>query len=201
MGLLPENGNNRILKLYIICKGQEEMATLTKSGSKKLDRIIKAIDDNIDSIEHPKQNDYDLVLQGFIDRLRANLEKDDLNASYSLSQSIDPLPTQYSNGVVKIRVEMNDYWRDVDEGAKPKPLTKANLSDLTFKISKWVLLKPTLSEMAKKKKSLSYLIAKSILRKGTIKRFGYKGSGFLTKELPGFKESIVRVMEQQLKIQ
>ncbi len=109
------------------------------------------------------------------------------------------MPRVTSNGVLKLRIELEDYWRDVDEGTKPKGATKENIAKLLPDIVRWIGKKPSVQlSKIKKRETLAYLITRAILKKGTIKRFGYKGSKFLSSELPGFKENIIKVLEQQI---
>jgi hypothetical protein len=80
---------------------------------------------------------------------------------------------------------MEDYWENVDKGQKPG--TKPSID----KILKWMgnkrigpkTLTGKRSLRAKNKDrrlAMAERIAEAIKRKGTIKRFGYKGSGFVT---------------------
>jgi hypothetical protein len=166
----------------------------------QLDNLLNSFDKRINDFEHLTYNEIDVVIQQFIGDVKQNLETNDLNASGQLSASIVPLPTITSAGVVKIRIELNDYWKDIDEGTKPKGATKDNIAKMLPQIMKWIANKPSVQQLSKVKKreTLAYLITKAILKKGTIKKFGYKGSKFLSSELPGFKENILKVLEQQL---
>jgi len=167
--------------------------------SKGVSHIVDKLAKDIDDFEFGKSEDIDVVIQQFIDRCRQNLEENDLNASQVLSQSIKSLPRVTSNGVLKLRIELEDYWRDVDEGTKPKGATKENIAKLLPDIVRWIGKKPSVQlSKIKKRETLAYLITRAILKKGTIKRFGYKGSKFLSSELPGFKENIIKVLEQQI---
>ena len=77
----------------------------------------------------------------------------------------------------------DDYAKFADEGrkgGKPPPVEA---------IDKWLFKKGILPKEARKgtlkqklaaRKGLAFVIAKSIAKKGTIKRFGYKGSKFWT---------------------
>jgi hypothetical protein len=167
--------------------------------SKGLDNIVDKLAKDIDAFEFGKVEDIDIALQAFIQKVQRNLDENDLNASSQLRQSINDLPTISSNGVLRLRIELEDYWRDVDEGTKPKGVTKENIAKLLPDIVKWIQRKPSVQlSKIKKRETLAYLITRAILRKGTIKRFGYKGSKFLSSELPGFKENIIKVLEQQI---
>lgn len=164
-----------------------------------LDNLLKSFDKKISDFEHLTYNEIDVVIQQFIGDVKMNLDKNDLNASGQLSASIIPLPTITADGIVKIRIELNDYWKDVDEGTKPLGFNKTNVAKMLPQIMRWIANKPSVQlSKIKKRETLAYLITRAILKKGTIKRFGYKGSKFLSSELPGFKENISKVLQQQL---
>jgi hypothetical protein len=166
----------------------------------QLDNLLKSFDDRINVLTNPKPEDVDIIFQQFMGNVVRNIYEMDLDASGSLASSLEALPIETTNGVMKFRVKINDYWRDVDEGTKPKGATKENIAKMLPQIMKWIDNKPSVQQLSKVKKreTLAYLITRAILKKGTIKRFGYKGSKFLSSELPGFKENILKVLEQQL---
>lgn len=166
----------------------------------QLDNILKRLDDKAAVLQGKSDDVIAATIDAFIKDVRSNIDTMGLDASGKLKASIAPLPTIAANGVLKIRVELEDYWKDVDEGTKPKGATKENIAKMLPDIMKWISNKPSVQRLSKVKKreTLAYLITRAILRKGTIKRFGYKGSKFLSSELPGFKENILKVLEQQL---
>lgn len=166
----------------------------------KLDELLKTFDKKMSDLEHLTSNEIDVVIQQFIGDVKMNLQNNDLNASGQLSASIHPLPTITANGVAKIRIELNEYWKDIDEGTKPKGVTKENVARLLPRIKEWIGNKESVQRLSniKKRDTLAYLITKAILKRGTIKKFGYKGSKFLSSELPGFKENLAKVIQQQL---
>lgn len=174
----------------------------------KNEKLFKKFVDRIDEIEKfdfAKKTDGEIesILLSFIDKLKHNLEEDGTEASGALKASIAPLPIEVAAGVVKIRVELDPHWKDVDQGQKPKGVTDATIKTLQPKIFNWIQEKGSLAQIADDKslkKSLSFAITKSILKKGTIKRFGYKGSGFVTKEIPEFKNSIITAMSNAFRI-
>lgn len=173
------------------------MAKLDEQASKKLDEFFKDVEDKANVIFNQPKAVLDEVVQNFIFKIKSNLKENDLEASGRLSASIQALPYIVSTGSVKVKIELEDYWKDVDEGTKPIGFTKENRRKLQPLIRKWISEKPSLQQMAGTKKaqrSLSYAIATNILKKGTIKRFGYKGSKFLTSELPMFKENITKAI-------
>lgn len=165
------------------------------------DRLIKSFDNltDVDYLDNPIDN----AVRTFITKLKTQLEQDGTEASGKLSASIRPLPTLQGQGVLKIRIELEDYWKDINDGTKPKGFTKENRKKLQPSILYWIANKPSLQQIAgteKKKRSLSYAIATNILKKGTIKRFGYKGTGFVTNNLEKFKQDIIKQLEEAYKI-
>ena len=170
------------------------MAKLTAQSSKGLDDFFNNFQNNIENIE---PDNLQLVINEFIKKLQKNLRDKDLEASGKLIASIQPLPIEQEPGLLKIKIELEDYWRQVEEGTKPLGYTKENRKKLQPKILRWIKEKPSLQSKveASKRLSLSYAIATNILKKGTIKRFNYKGYPFLTKELDTFKKQILKAYE------
>jgi hypothetical protein len=131
--------------------------------------------------------------------LRKELTEDSTVASRKLLASIRPDVKIFGNRF-EAQFLMEDYWENVDKGQKPG--TKPSVD----KILRWMQLKKIvpaqpLGRIRKLKASgvraslanrfgkkvfkdrrlaLAEKIANAIYRKGTIKRFGYKGSGFVT---------------------
>lgn len=170
------------------------MAKLTAQSSKALDDFFNNFQNNIENIE---PDNLQLVINEFIKKLQKNLRDKDLEASGKLIASIQSLPIEQEPGLLKIKIELEDYWRQVEEGTKPLGFTKENRKKLQPKILRWIKEKPSLQSKveASKRLSLSYAIATNILKKGTIKRFNYKGFPFLTKELDTFKKKILKAYE------
>lgn len=178
------------------------MATI--KNAKLFQKFVDKID-SIEKFDFAKKSDGEVedILLTFIENLKRNLEEDGTEASGALKASIAPLPVEVASGKIKIRVELDPHWKDVDQGQKPKGMSEANLKALQPKIFNWIQEKGSLAQIADDKtlkRSLSFAIAKSILKKGTIKRFGYKGSRFVTRELPEFKQSIITAMSNAFRI-
>lgn len=125
-----------------------------------------------------------------ISALRKEIANDETKASGRLQASIRPEIKVFGNRFV-MEISMEDYWKSVDEGTKPG--TKPDIQKIVKwmqhkgiqpKVSKIGLLKPRSSRARKifkdRRLVLAEKIAKAIERKGTIKRFGYKGTGFVT---------------------
>ena len=115
---------------------------------------------------------------------------------------------------MKFTLSMNDYWKYVESG---RGVTKNSQGGIVQKkIKSWITLKgispadvlmkmgskdgktPKRLPFEKALNSLSYIIARSIHRKGTIKRFGYKGSNFLKETLTENVPLLKQELETQL---
>ena len=157
------------------------------------DEISKELDDFISKVEEGGTVDQSVLK--FIKRVKDNIVNFQFDASGNLMQSITPLPTSVNGNIVKITIEIEDYWKDLEEGTKPKGYSKEKRKALQPRILDWINNKPALQKIAKtqeEKRSLSYAIATNILKNGTIKRFGYKGKKFLTIEIPQLEKDIAK---------
>lgn len=93
--------------------------------------------------------------------IRANLEQDGSNASYTLSDTLS-----YTIGIEENRywvdVEMEDYWKYVNKGRKPGKRPPVE------KIAEWIRVKPLTPKpytYTPSVKSLAFLIQRSIKKK------------------------------------
>lgn len=167
-----------------------------KDVTAQLDSFINGVEENITG---KNLTPYESALNLFIKRVRENLRKNKLIASNNLLQSIQPLPSKVSKDKITLVIEIEDYYKDVEEGTKPKGYSKENRKKLQPKILEWIGNKPELQRLAGdklKQRSLSYAIATNILKKGTIKRFGYKGVPFLTSEIPQLQQDITNALPE-----
>lgn len=167
------------------------MATGIKNDevSKELDKLLNSLSDK-ETLTDPVNN--------FIKRVLNNLDKFGFVASGNMYQSIKPLPSTVNGNIITIKIEIEDYWKDLEEGTKPKGYSKEKRRALQPRILDWISSKPALQKLAKtneEKRSLSYAIATNILKNGTIKRFGYKGKKFLTIEIPQLEKDIAKEFE------
>lgn len=155
------------------------------------DEASKVLDDFINKIEDGGTVDQSVLK--FIKRVQDNIVKFGFDASGNLMQSITPRPSVRNGNIVKIIIEIEDYWEDLEKGTAPKGYTKEKRKALQPKILDWINYKPALQKIAntqEERRSLSYAIATNILKNGTIKRFGYKGKKFLTIEIPQLEKDI-----------
>jgi len=172
------------------------MAKLSAKQLKELDKLHDEVLNQVDVVN--SEDKLDIVLKDFIKKLKNNLKRDGNNASGKLSASIKPQPTIASEGILTFIIELEDYWKKVDEGTKPIGYSKENFRELQPKIFEWIQNKPSLQAQveAKQRKSLSYAIAKNILRKGTIKKFNYNGSRFFSREIETFEKNLIKALEE-----
>ena len=157
------------------------------------DEISKELDDFISKVEEGGTVDQSVLK--FIKRVKDNIVKFQFDASGNLMQSITPLPTSVNGNIVKITIEIEDYWEDLENGTAPKGYSKEKRKALQPRILDWINNKPALQKIAntqEERRSLSYAIATNILKNGTIKRFGYKGKKFLTIEIPQLEKDIAK---------
>jgi len=124
------------------------------------------------------------VAQVIIDKLKQSAREKDLKATNNLIQSIQADYPSVTPQGIEIEISMADYWERVEDGQKP------GIWPHMPSLIQWVGAKSSVKQIALKRKgrnqsvddaikSFAAVIAKKIHSKGTIKRFGYKGSGFI----------------------
>lgn len=105
------------------------------------------------------------ITNDFCTELRNRLSNNNTDASGKLSKSIKGIVKQ-SGKWVTISIQMEDYWKYVENGTKPHfPPIDA--------IKKWISVKPVLPRPLKNGKlpttnQLAYLIGRKIAKKGTL---------------------------------
>jgi hypothetical protein len=131
-----------------------------------------------------------------------NLDKGS-NASMSLRQSITPLPVKEVGGGYMVEIEMNDYWKFVNEGVRgAKSGAKAQGSPFQYKtkmpprqsIEEWITNKGinpggTRGDRLKARASLAAVIQRHIYNFGTPRTL------FLDKALP---ESLMKALTEDV---
>ncbi|NBW35013.1 MAG: hypothetical protein EBR30_08340 [Cytophagia bacterium] len=124
------------------------------------------------------------VAQVIIDKLKESARKKDLKATNNLIQSISADYPSITPQGIEIEISMADYWERVEDGQKP------GIWPHMPSLIQWVGAKASVKKIALQRKgknqsvddaikSFASVIAKKIHSKGTIKRFGYKGAGFI----------------------
>jgi len=123
----------------------------------------------------------------FIPTVRKSILRNKLTASSDLLQSIAPDVVVRGNNIVRFKLMMAPHWEYAEHGRRrgKRPPIKA--------IEKWITDNGIQVRQDKGQSKLSVIqrrrqmargIAAAIGRKGTIKRFGYKGSNFLSDVTP-----------------
>jgi hypothetical protein len=122
------------------------------------------------------------VAKVIIEKLKQSVREKGVKATGNLLQSIRvDFPIVTPSGV-SIGIEMADYYQWVEDGRRKgkRPPIMA--------IEQWISAKGIQVRQSKgeskqsvleRRKSMAEAIAKKIASKGTIKRFGYKGAGFI----------------------
>ena len=120
-------------------------------------------------------------------KLRVAASEDGFKASGKLDKSFD-----YSVVANELQVKAEKYAGALSEGISTGGSgNKAEFEKMQLNIIKWAKTKGIRPQVRDKKgrfqkvtdrtwKSLGYVLSRSIRRKGISKRFGYKGSGFIT---------------------
>lgn len=120
-------------------------------------------------------------------KLRVAASEDGFKASGKLDKSFD-----YSVVANELQIMSEKYAGALSEGISTNGSgDKAEFEKMQINIIKWAKIKGIRPQVRDKKgrfqkvtdrtwKSLGYVLSRSIRRKGISKRFGYKGSGFIT---------------------
>ena len=122
------------------------------------------------------------VAKVIIEKLKQSVREKGVKATGNLLQSIRVDFPNITPSGVSIGIEMADYYQWVEDGrgkGKRPPIAS---------IERWISAKGIQVRQSKgeskqsvleRRKSMAEAIAKKIASKGTIKRFGYKGAGFI----------------------
>jgi hypothetical protein len=116
-----------------------------------------------------------------IKRLRANINKDNTRASNALHDSM-----YYKIVKTTIDIYMARYAKSVDEGLNPRQGKPS--SYFVRKIKGWMQSKGIRGRLKNRSgkediNKSARAIAEAIYERGTIKRFGYKGSNFIDRAI------------------
>lgn len=122
------------------------------------------------------------VAEGIMDALREKLTEKKLVATKNLRSSIDTTDAINIGNGVQVSVVMPDYWKYAEDGRRPGK--RPPIAELEEWISaKGIQVRKSSQQSTQSvlqaRKSLAYAIASKIAKKGTIKRFGYKGGDFV----------------------
>ena len=128
------------------------------------------------------------VAQVIIDKLKQSARDKKVKATNNLIQSIQAdFPNVTPQGI-ELKISMADYWQWVENGRGPTKTTTASKPTLAQSLEQWISAKGIQVRQSKgeskqtvleRRKSMAIAIARKIHSKGTIQRFGYKGSNFI----------------------
>ncbi len=128
------------------------------------------------------------VAQTIIDKLKLSAREKQVKATGNLIQSIKAdFPNVTPQGIT-IGIEMADYYQWVEDGRGKTKTTSPSQPTLAQSLEQWISAKGIQVRQSKgesgqtvleRRKSMAIAIARKIHSKGTIERFGYKGSGFI----------------------
>lgn len=129
------------------------------------------------------------VAKVIIEKLKQSAMEKGVKATGNLIQSIRAdFPSVTPQGVT-VAIEMANYYQWVEDGRGPTKTTTASKPTLAQSLEQWISAKGIQVRKSKgqsgqsvleMRKSLAIAIARKIHSKGTIKRFGYKGSNFIS---------------------
>ena len=128
------------------------------------------------------------VAKELTDALREDILKNNVKASGNLIQSFDASNVYKVADGVTAEIRAADYWYYVDQGRGATKKGHQGGLFLWQRIDEWLLQKGIATPPDFKKEgdsvddareNFARVIAKKIHRKGTIKRFGYKGANFV----------------------
>lgn len=128
------------------------------------------------------------VAQKLTDEIIADIVKKKATASGNLIQSFDASNVYKIADGVTAEIRAADYWYYVDQGRGATKKGHQGGLFLWQRIDEWLLQKGIATPADFKKEgdsvkdareNFARVIAKKIHRKGTIKRFGYKGANFV----------------------
>ncbi len=128
------------------------------------------------------------VAEKLTDALREDILKKNVKASGNLIQSFDASNVYKIADGVTAEIRAADYWYYVDQGRGATKKGHQGGLFLWQSIQDWLLQKGIATPPDFKKEgdsvddareNFARVIAKKIHRKGTIKRFGYKGANFV----------------------
>ncbi len=157
--------------------------SITKS---QLNAINSGVLESLGELESPDINEgtaLERVLFNIAKRLcedlRDSATKKGVVATKRLRSSIDPTPAFQNGDAVEVNIVMDKQWRYAEKGRRPgkRPPLKPIEDWITSKGIKLNLKKGQTSLEARH--SLAIAIAAKIGKRGTIKRFQYRGSGFI----------------------
>jgi len=138
------------------------------------------------------------VVGSVMAEMQDSLVKKKSNATGALTQSIIAEPSESSKEKVSVKIFYNKYGEDLDKGRGAEGFTKENEKKLQPNIYRWIISPGkqkafgTWGTEKKKARSLSFIIAKRILEKGT------KGNKWLTDVIGENNEKLNKFISSEL---
>lgn len=157
-------------------------------------KLLDHLGESPDVFDDPQFDDVLLNIARVLSKeLEDSVTKKKIVATSRFRQSIDTTNVRPESDGYSVGILMLEYWRELEHGQKPGiwPEKKS--------LMEWIAAKginPTIRKGQTKKQALDSLaqaIATKIHDKGTIKRFNYKGSGFIKAVLT--RNNIKRISE------
>jgi len=115
-----------------------------------------------------------------VNDVRKSIEDKELDASGNLKASVAPYSLQSANDFFKLEIKMADYWEYAETGRRSGKMPPIeNIMD-------WIankgidVRKEKGRSSIEKNRNLAYKIRSAIGKRGTIKKFNYQGSKFLS---------------------
>ena len=140
------------------------------------ENVLVVIDNQMDAIMFRFGNQ-------LIEDIRKSIEDKDLDASGELKSKTHPYQSVSSNNHYKLEVKMLDYWEAAETGRRSGKMPPIE-NIMEWITNKGIKVRQSRSEkttsVLKRRRSMAYAISRTIGERGTIKRFNYKGSKFLT---------------------
>jgi hypothetical protein len=124
--------------------------------------------------------------QMITDELRKSLQDKKGTATRDLLQSLEASRTTQTGELIQSKIVGSEHWKYFEYGRKrgKRPPIKSIEEWIT---AKGIPVRKTKGEsklsVMERRKGMAFAIARAIGAKGTIKRFGYKGSGFIKEAL------------------
>lgn len=137
---------------------------------------------------------YNLANEGLIPKFRESATAKGVVATKRLRSSLAPKTPVETPQDVTVTIVGEDYWEYADRGRRAGKMPPVK------SIEEWITAKGIQVRRSKSqsgqsvmaaRRSMAFGIARSIAQKGTIKRFGYKGSNFVGEVLSSRQMKLV----------
>lgn len=163
---------------------------MTSISKRQLELLASGILDDLGTVYSPSIFEGDtmekvlqIVAQVITLALVESAREMDVVATHELIDSIDPTDSRtLGTGSVEVGITMPPHWRGANDGQPPG--IRPKIKD----IEEWISAKGipvrqarghSLKTVLQMRHQMAVAIANKIKKKGTIKRFGYKGSHFI----------------------